>query len=650
MENNICNIPVSIGELFDKFTILQIKQKKIQNTEKLVIVKKEISFLQPFIDKYNLEPEIINELTEINDKLWIVEDQIRNKEKNQLFDDEFIQLARSVYIINDKRFEIKTKINKMLNSCLSEVKSYSKYKDDTNYEIIKISKLEPIIETVKEPIIETVKEPIIETVKEPIIETVKELYIEIKKSQDYSIIIHNYKKIIDLNPKNVDTYLRELGEIYEKHNLFYEAISCYIKVLKYTKLNISTIGILTNQIGMCYFYINQYKLALHNFKKVILIKELPEVYLNIGICYINEKNYKEAEINLLKSYDLKITNTVCNTLGNLYYFTKKYDKSIKYYKKVIHPNMTTLYNLSFPYLAKKDFKNGLSLYEERLKTNNTNAQTNKNERLDVPLDYWDGHSKCNNLLIIYEQGLGDNIQYYRFIIELSEKFPNMKITYFTRKEISHIFKTYDNIKIVNNLLIYNYDYKLYIMSLPKILNLSYILPNKINYINTNDEKYMFWKSKLEPLKRYKVGFVYNGLLNSFIDKNIPLEKYEILCDLNIDLICIHRKSEIEKDFSNISFSNKIIHYDIDIEQPFNDTIHLLQNLDLLITIDTFIVHLAGILNVNTWLLLGNSEWRWSNENSKTYWYNSVELIRTTKNEELKDLIKTVKKKLEDKNL
>lgn len=183
-----------------------------------------------------------------------------------------------------------------------------------------------------------------------------------------------------------------------------------------------------------------------------------------------------------------------------------------------------------------------------------------------------------------------------------------------------------------------------------ILNLSYILPNKINYINTNDEKCIFWKNKLEPLKRYKVGFVYNGLLNSFIDKNIPLENYEILCDLNIDLICIHRKSEIEKDFSNISFSNKIIHYDIDIEQPFDDTIHLLQNLDLLITIDTFIVHLAGILNVNTWLLLGKSEWRWSNENSKTYWYNSIELIRTTENEELKDLIKTVKKKLEDKNL
>ena len=119
----------------------------------------------------------------------------------------------------------------------------------------------------------------------------------------------------------------------------------------------------------------------------------------------------------------------------MYYYTKKYDKSIKYYKKVTHTDVISSYNLSFPYLAKKDFKNGLPLYEERLKTNNINTQTNLKDRLDVPLEYWDGQKKCNNLLIVAEQGLGDNIQYYRFIIELSEKFPDMKITYFTKKEI-----------------------------------------------------------------------------------------------------------------------------------------------------------------------------------------------------------------------
>lgn len=631
MTDNVCYVPVSIGELIDKYTILQIKQNKIQNAEKLAMVEKEITYLQPFVDKHNLEPELIDELREINEKLWVVEDQIRDKEKIRLFDDEFIQLARSVYIINDKRCETKNKINTILNSGLSEVKSYANYKDDNDTEIIKLGEIKQIIS---------------ETVKPPK-ETVEELYKKIKKSQDnYNTAIQYYKKIIELNPMNINKYLRELGEIYEKQNMFYEAVECYVKVLKTETIDVNTIGVLTNQIGSCYFNLTQYKLAIHYFKKVLLIKEIPDVYSNIGLCNVKLKDYKEAEEKLLKSYNLKNNNNLaCHTLGDLYYFTKKYDKSIKYYKKITNPNSTQTYNLSFPYLAKKDFKNGFQLYEDRLKINNINSQTNLKDRLDVPLENWDGHTKCNSLLLLAEQGLGDNIQYYRFIIELSEKYPTMKITYFTKKEIAHIFKTYNNIEIIHNLYIFNFEYKLYIMSLPKILNLTQIVPNKINYINTDEEKLTFWKNKTESLKRYKVGFVYNGLLSSFIDKNIPLAEFEKLCDLNIDLICIHRKSEVEKDFSKISFLDKIIHYDIDNDKPFEDTIHLLQNLDLLITIDTFIVHLAGILNVKTWLLLGASEWRWSDDASKTYWYNSVELIRTKENEELKDLIKTVKTKL-----
>jgi ADP-heptose:LPS heptosyltransferase len=93
--------------------------------------------------------------------------------------------------------------------------------------------------------------------------------------------------------------------------------------------------------------------------------------------------------------------------------------------------------------------------------------------------------------------------------------------------------------------------------------------------------------------------------------------------------------------------DRITHYDIDIEKPFEDTIHLLQNLDLLISIDTYIVHLAGVLNVKTWLLLGISEWRWSDDESSTYWYDSVELIRAKEGADLKDVLQVVKNKLRD---
>lgn len=123
----LISIPISIGELFDKYTILLIKLDKISDSTKLEHVKTEISELKPFIEKFNLDKEIFNELLHVNKTLWNIEDDIRQKERDKLFDDEFVQLARSVYHTNDKRCMIKYKINNEFNSKIIEVKSYEKY-------------------------------------------------------------------------------------------------------------------------------------------------------------------------------------------------------------------------------------------------------------------------------------------------------------------------------------------------------------------------------------------------------------------------------------------------------------------------------------------------------------------------------------------
>ena len=120
------NIPISIGELFDRISILEIKLEKIQNKEKLKNIKKELLLLNnlsSIIDVSNIKHLII-ELKETNLILWDIEDRIRIKEQSLQFDEQFIQLARNVYITNDKRSEIKRKINLITNSELIEEKSY----------------------------------------------------------------------------------------------------------------------------------------------------------------------------------------------------------------------------------------------------------------------------------------------------------------------------------------------------------------------------------------------------------------------------------------------------------------------------------------------------------------------------------------------
>jgi hypothetical protein len=127
-------IDISVGELIDKITILQIKSERIIDVEKLNNVKKELQVLRgqwelsPYI-KINLN-DSVDALKNVNEKLWDIEDQIRIKESQQQFDEEFISLARSVYFINDERAEIKRNINKKTGSDLIEEKSYSDYSAD----------------------------------------------------------------------------------------------------------------------------------------------------------------------------------------------------------------------------------------------------------------------------------------------------------------------------------------------------------------------------------------------------------------------------------------------------------------------------------------------------------------------------------------
>ena len=126
----LINTPISLGELVDKISILMIKKKNISESIKLEHVTKELEFLKKTLKKYISEDEIndyLQKLVNINSKLWNIEDDIRECERKKLFDQSFIDLARSVYFTNDERAKVKNDINKTFGSELVEVKSYEEY-------------------------------------------------------------------------------------------------------------------------------------------------------------------------------------------------------------------------------------------------------------------------------------------------------------------------------------------------------------------------------------------------------------------------------------------------------------------------------------------------------------------------------------------
>ncbi len=124
-------VEVSVGELLDKISILEIKQEKIKNTESLKFIKDEYNILKAELDKNVKNDEslknLFNSLKEINSKLWVIEDDKRMCEKNKDFGENFIKLSRDIHFLNDKRAKIKLEINNHTGSKIKEIKEYTSY-------------------------------------------------------------------------------------------------------------------------------------------------------------------------------------------------------------------------------------------------------------------------------------------------------------------------------------------------------------------------------------------------------------------------------------------------------------------------------------------------------------------------------------------
>ena len=124
------HVPVSVGEMIDKLSILQVKKIKVTDEDKLEFINKEFELLYNFSSEYlnNLEIELIySKLILVNTNLWDIEDKLRILEKEKKFDTEFIASARKVYFTNDERFRLKNEINLLTSSEIREIKDYVKY-------------------------------------------------------------------------------------------------------------------------------------------------------------------------------------------------------------------------------------------------------------------------------------------------------------------------------------------------------------------------------------------------------------------------------------------------------------------------------------------------------------------------------------------
>ena len=378
---------------------------------------------------------------------------------------------------------------------------------------------------------------------------------------------------------------------------------------------------------------------------------------------LNTINQTEQALDLY----FELLNAKPNDTGILYntaYALKKLgriEEALYYYRTTLEKNphhAEAHFSLGLAYLTNGDFLQGWKEYEWRWKRN---SQLSQPRNFSQPL--WDGSPLNGKILFLHaEQGLGDTFQFIRYAKYIKEKFGGTLIVAVQRSLftiISQCCPYIDRVITLNQQPVH-FDYHAPLLSLPFILKTDInSIPNNLPYINPDATLVKNWKKKLGNTDIFKVGICWQGNSNystPFLRavvaaKSLPLEKLQPLSTIpNVKLYCLQKETGIDQ-LNHLSSNFPITIFDEDFDQSkgrFMDTAAVMKNLDLVITIDTSICHLAGAIGVPVWVMLPEPpDWRWMLKRSDTPWYPSImRLYRQQRSGDWNTVIETILRDLE----
>lgn len=301
------------------------------------------------------------------------------------------------------------------------------------------------------------------------------------------------------------------------------------------------------------------------------------------------------------------------------------------------------FNYSLHLLSTGNLKDGLKLYERR------------SWNIKPPGKEWDGKD-CKTLLIVPEQGNGDIIQFARFLPEAKKKCDNMIVMCF-----SSLVRVIESMGIADQVVELNpgdefvesegngeeevpYDRFVRIMSIPHLLGITNI--NSEPYLKSTPELLKKWSSKVSPSQNLKVGLCWRGCKRNK-DSSMAIDSRR-----SVSLETIHPILETKGiDFYSLQKDGKERHEKIidfmSEAADFADTAALVENLDLVISVDTAVAHISGAVGTPTWILnRKDSCWRWGSEGDSTMWYKKTRLFRQEKMMEWNGVVDQVKNELD----
>ena len=456
--------------------------------------------------------------------------------------------------------------------------------------------------------------------------------------------IKAYKKCISLKPDYAEAY-SHMGAALNVQGKLDEAIETLKKAIL---LKPDYIDAYIN-IGVAFKYKNKFEEAIKAYYKCLTLKpDNAEVYSNMGTVFKEQGKLEEA----LNVYNKAISinpnyATAYSNMGNVLKQQGKLEEALSVYDKAISINpdyAKAYYNSSFIHNLKGNLQEGLKLYEWRLKNKDVNVRSPRKRLI------WDGDRSLlgKNFLVYEEQGLGDVIQFCRYLPLLKQK--GADVTFIVKQKMHALLKTLDAEIILvesvsdNN----NIDFETALMSLPFLFNTNLeTIPSRIPYLFADNDKVMSWSKYLKK-PTFKIGICWQGSKNKIdFGRSFPLSLFKGISELpNVELISLH-KGEGEDQIKDINFDLTTLRDNFDTgEDAFVDTAAVMVNCDLIITSDTATAHLAGALGCRTWVVLKNiPDWRWFLDRKDSPWYPSMTLYRQKYHGNWENIFETIQKDL-----
>jgi FkbM family methyltransferase len=391
-----------------------------------------------------------------------------------------------------------------------------------------------------------------------------------------------------------------------------------------------------NNLGSALEEVGRYDEAITTLQTALRIKpDFSKAHNNLGIAYWYLGRFDEAAVSYRRAIELMPEMAEAhNNLGNVLRDQGKLDEAAACYRQAadLRPNYADPHwNQSLVWLLEGDFERGWAEYEWRWK-----LKSFKPRPCTQPL--WDGSPiEGKTILLAAEQGLGDTIQFIRYASLVRQR--GARVIAEVQRPLRQILGTAPGIDemVVQGEATPPFDTYMTLLSLPRLLGTRLdTVPADVPYISAPPELVDKWREEIKSLPGFKVGIAWKGSPQNRTDRgrSLPLNLFEALAGLpGVTLVSLQKGqgseqiAEVKDRFQVVDFGDRL-----DAEAgPFMDTAAIMRHLDLVVTCDSSLAHLAGALGAPVWIaLMLTPDWRWLSGRDDSPWYPSARLFRQTR--------------------